>query len=53
VRFTGKNAELEGVAARAILAERREFAKRLHAENMALLGESTRAMREVLVPVAR
>jgi hypothetical protein len=49
VRFEGKNAELEGLAARAIIAERREFAERLHAQNMALLGETPEpnATREV------
>jgi hypothetical protein len=51
VRFEGKNAELERLAARAIIAERREFAERLHSQNMELLGrtaEPTGGTREAL-----
>ena len=39
LRFTGKDAEVELLAARAILAERRSFEDRLHAANLAMLGE--------------
>jgi hypothetical protein len=53
VRFVGKNAELERRAARTILAERREFAERLHERHMALFGKTSdptrgRRTREVL-----
>ena len=40
VRFEGKNAEAERLAVRALTAERRAFEERLHAEHMALLGET-------------
>jgi hypothetical protein len=45
VRFTGKEAELERLAARALLAERREFEERLHERHMALFGKTNDAPR--------
>jgi hypothetical protein len=38
LHFKGKDAELERLAARAILRERRAFGERLHAQNMALIA---------------
>jgi hypothetical protein len=40
LRFAGKNREAERLAARLILARRREVNERLHERHMALLGES-------------
>jgi hypothetical protein len=40
VRFLGEEAELERLAVRAIIAERRSFEDRLHAAHLAMLGET-------------
>lgn len=40
IRFEGKDAEVERLALRAVLAERRAFEERLHAEHMRLLGQA-------------
>lgn len=49
LRFAGKDPVAERVAAREIHARRRRFEERLHAEHMALLGETVEPRtREVL-----
>jgi hypothetical protein len=54
LRFAGKDAEVERLAARAILDARREAEDQLHERNMALLGETSEpsgGTRQVLRPV--
>ena len=50
IRFTGKDAEAERLAVRALMAERHDREERLHAEHMRLLGEAVEptGTREVL-----
>lgn len=53
LRFKGKDPEAERLAARALVAERREFEDRLHAENMRLLGETVPTRKREVVHVVK